>query len=77
MRWGELAALTIGQVDQATGVITVDRKVIEVGGHLYIEAPKGRRHGLPHPHGTIPVLTAAVPASAGQASASMHMSPAP
>jgi integrase len=43
LRWGELAALTIGQVDQATRVITVDRKVIEVGGHLYTEAPKGRK----------------------------------
>jgi integrase len=43
LRWGELAALTIEQVDQPTRVITVDRKVIEVGGHLYIEAPKGRK----------------------------------
>jgi integrase len=43
MRWGELAALTISQVDQAARVIAVDRKVIEVGGHLYLEAPKGRK----------------------------------
>ena len=43
LRWGELAALTIGQVDDHTRVITVDRKVIEVAGHLYIEAPKGRK----------------------------------
>ena len=43
LRWGELAALTIGQVDDDTRVITVDRKVIEVAGHLYIEAPKGRK----------------------------------
>jgi integrase len=43
LRWGELTALTIEQVDQASRVITVDRKVIEVGGHLYMEAPKGRK----------------------------------
>ena len=42
LRWGELAALTIGQVDQPARVITVDRKVVEVGGHLYVEAPKNR-----------------------------------
>jgi integrase len=33
LRWGELTALTIGQVDQAGRVITVDRQVIEVAGH--------------------------------------------
>ena len=43
LRWGELTALTIGQIDQAGRVITVDRKVIEVAGHLYIEAPKCRK----------------------------------
>jgi len=43
LRWGELAALTIAQVDQAARVITVDRKVVEVAGHLYIEAPKNRK----------------------------------
>jgi integrase len=43
LRWGELAALTIAQVDQAARVIAVDRKVIEVAGHLYIEAPKNRK----------------------------------
>ena len=43
LRWGELTALTIGQVDTAARVITVDRKVIEVAGHLYIEAPKNRK----------------------------------
>jgi hypothetical protein len=43
LRWGELAALTTGQVDQAARVITVDRKVIEVAGHLYTEPPKGRK----------------------------------
>jgi integrase len=44
LRWGELTALTIGQIDAAVRVITVDRKVIEVGGHLYTEAPKGRKY---------------------------------
>jgi hypothetical protein len=44
LRWGELAALTIAQVDQATRVIAVDRKVVEVGGRLYAEAPKNRKY---------------------------------
>ena len=43
LRWGEIAALTIAQINQAARVVTVDRKVIEVGGKLYIEAPKGRK----------------------------------
>jgi integrase len=43
LRWGELAALTVPQVNQTARVIAVDRKVIEVAGHLYIEAPKGRK----------------------------------
>ena len=43
-RWGELTALTIAQVDQAARTITVDRKVVEVGGRLYLEAPKNRKH---------------------------------
>jgi integrase len=43
LRWGELAALTIGQVNLAGRVITVDRQVIEVAGHLYVEAPKCRK----------------------------------
>jgi integrase len=41
LRWGELTALTIPQVDQAARVITVDRKVIDIAGHLHVEAPKG------------------------------------
>ena len=44
LRWGELAALTIAQVDPAARVITVDRKVVEVAGHLYVEAPKNRKY---------------------------------
>ena len=43
-RWGELTALTIGQVDTVARVITVDRKVVEVAGHLFIEAPKNRKY---------------------------------
>jgi integrase len=43
LRWGELAALTTGQVAQAARTITVDRKVVEVGGRLYAEAPKNRK----------------------------------
>jgi hypothetical protein len=44
LRWGELAALTIGQVDLAARVISVDRKVVEVGGHLYVEPSKNRKY---------------------------------
>jgi integrase len=43
LRWGELTALTIPQVDTGTRVITVDRKVVEIAGHLYVEAPKNRK----------------------------------
>jgi integrase len=44
LRWGELASMTIWQVDQAGRVITVDRQVIDVAGHLYAEAPKRRKY---------------------------------
>jgi len=44
LRWGELTALTIPQVEQTARTITVDRKVIEVAGHLYVEAPKNRKY---------------------------------
>jgi integrase len=44
LRWGELVALTVGQVDVAARVITVNQKVVEVAGHLYAEAPKNRKH---------------------------------
>ena len=43
LRWGELAALTTGQMNQAARVIDVDRKVIEICGKQYVEAPKGRK----------------------------------
>jgi integrase len=44
LRWGELIALTVAQVDQAARVIGVDRKVVEVAGQLFLEAPKNRKH---------------------------------
>ena len=43
LRWGELVALTIAQVDTAGLEITVDRKVVEVAGRLFLEASKGRK----------------------------------
>jgi integrase len=43
LRWGELAALTIPQIDSAARAISVDRKIVEVAGQLYLEAPKNRR----------------------------------
>ena len=43
LRWGELAALIIGQVCRARREISVNRKVVEVCGHLYVEAPKNRK----------------------------------
>jgi integrase len=43
-RLGELTALTIPQIDQDARTITVDRKIVEVAGHLYLEAPKNRKH---------------------------------
>ena len=42
LRWGEIAALTAGQVDTAGRVITVDRKVAEIAGHFHLEPPKNR-----------------------------------
>jgi integrase len=44
LRWGELTALTVAQVDPAARVIAMDRKVIEVAGHLYLEPPKNRKY---------------------------------
>jgi len=43
LRWGEIAALTTTQVNPETRVITVDRKVVEIAGHLYLETPKNRK----------------------------------
>jgi integrase len=44
LRWGELTALTIEQVDRATRAISVDRKVVEVAGRMYVESPKNRKY---------------------------------
>ncbi len=44
LRWGELAALTVTQIDQAARVIRVDRKVVDIAGRLYVEAPKNRKY---------------------------------
>ena len=43
LRQGELFALTTGQIAADARVIAVDRKVVEVGGKLFLEAPKGRK----------------------------------
>jgi len=43
LRWGELIALTTGQISQGSRAVTVDRKVVEVRGHLFVEAPKNRK----------------------------------
>jgi len=43
LRQGELFALTTSQIAPGTRVITVDRKLVEVAGHLYVEAPKCRK----------------------------------
>jgi integrase len=44
LRWGELIALTVPQVDQDVRIIGVDRQVVEIAGHLFVEAPKNRKH---------------------------------
>jgi Phage integrase family len=44
LRQGELFALAVPQVDIATRVITVDRKLVEVAGKQYVEAPKCRKY---------------------------------
>ena len=43
LRWGELAALTTTQITPATRTVDVDRKIIEIGGKLFAEPPKGRK----------------------------------
>ncbi len=59
LRWGELTALTIGQIDQAGRVITVDRKVAEVAGHLYSEAGLRPRDWMAA-QSPVPCITVAV-----------------
>jgi integrase len=44
LRQGELFALAIPQLDTPARVITVNRKLIEVAGKQYIEAPKNRKN---------------------------------
>jgi integrase len=43
LRWGELAALTLTQINPGTRTVTIDRKIIEIGGTLHTEPPKGRK----------------------------------
>jgi integrase len=43
LRWGELVALTVSQVSLDARVITVDRKVVDIAGTMFTEAPKNRK----------------------------------
>jgi integrase len=43
LRWGELIALIPEKIDQEGRIVTVDRKVVEVAGHFYLEPPKRRK----------------------------------
>lgn len=43
LRWGEIAALGADQVLAEERVIAVERKVVEVAGHLFVEVPKNRK----------------------------------
>lgn len=63
LRWGELTALTIPQVDQPARVITADRKLVEVAGHLYIEAPKTASSAARSTRSTHPAATPSRPGS--------------
>jgi hypothetical protein len=59
LRWGELTALTTGQVDPAARVITVDRKVVEINGQMFVEAPKNPSsagRSTPASHRLLPAL---------------------
>ena len=49
LRWGELAALTAGRVSPDARAVAVDRKVIEVRGRLFVEAPKNRKRQRVYP----------------------------
>jgi integrase len=75
LRWGELAALTATQVYTDARTITVDRKIIEIGGHLFTEPPKGRKHRRTiyprHTPAGYP-LADAITARAAQATAEQH-----
>jgi integrase len=43
LRWGEEVALTADQVGTADRSVLVDRKVVEIAGHLFTEPPKNRK----------------------------------
>ena len=43
LRWGEPAALTADRFPPCARAVAVDRKVIEVRGRLFVEAPKNRK----------------------------------
>jgi integrase len=43
LRWGEIAALTAAQVSPGERGVLVDRKVVEIRGHLFVETPKNRK----------------------------------
>jgi hypothetical protein len=47
LRWGELAALTADQIDQAGRVITVDRKIVEIAGTCTWRHPRTANGGRP------------------------------
>jgi integrase len=61
LRWGELTALGIHQVDTGSRVITMDRKVVEVAGHLYVEAPKCRKYRRTRPTWPLPAWSPTAP----------------
>jgi integrase len=43
LRWGELVALPTAHISPQTRAVAVRRKVIEIRGQLYVEAPKNRK----------------------------------
>src|SRR5262249_55385409 len=57
LRWGELTALTIPQVNEPGRVITVDRKVVEIPSQIYVEAPKNASSAGPSPPAAHPAAT--------------------
>lgn len=60
LRWGEVAALQVGDVDLARRRLTVERSVTEVNGHLEWGAPKDhQRRSVPFPAFLTDALTTA------------------
>lgn len=43
LRWGELVALTAAQIKHEERDVLVDREVVEISGHLFVETPKNRK----------------------------------